>query len=115
VHEALAQTMPTTHWRPSVRRLPARPDEPWYDATHDVRRVRYQGDIKWRGSTIFIGEALAGELIGITELDRGGHLVRFCTRDLGVIDRTLRFRRFAPPRARLHPADKPRDTGTNPE
>jgi transposase InsO family protein len=114
-HEALAQTMPTAHWRPSARRLPARPDEPHYDADHDVRRVSYKGDIKWRGSTIFIGEALAGELIGITELDRGGHLVRFCTRDLGVIDRTQRFRRFAPPRARMHPAEAQRDSGTNPE
>jgi transposase InsO family protein len=114
-HEALAQTMPTAHWRPSARRLPARPDEPHYDADHDVRRVSHKGDIKWRGSTIFIGEALAGELIGITELDRGGHLVRFCTRDLGVIDRTQRFRRFAPPRARLHPATTQRDSRTNPE
>jgi hypothetical protein len=33
-----------------------------------------------------VGEALAGELIGIAEHNRG-HIARFCHRDLGVIDR----------------------------
>ena len=66
-----------------------------------MRRVRPQGDIKWRGEHVFIGEALADELVGIAELERGGHIVRFCDRDLGVIDAALRFLRFAPPRARL--------------
>ena len=53
---------------------------------------------------IFIGEALAGELVGIAELENGSHIVRFCGRDLGVIGRDLRFHRFAPPRARLRVA-----------
>ena len=86
------------------RLLPRRLEDPWYDADHEVRRVRPQGDIKWRGEHVFIGEALAYELIGIAELERGGHIVRFCDRDLGVIDATFRFLRFAPPRARLRVA-----------
>jgi transposase InsO family protein len=101
-HEALDQTPPTQHWMPSRRSFPRRLEEPWYDADHEVRRVRHQGDIKWRGEHVFIGEALAGQLIGIAENDNGGHQVRFCTRDLGVIDHAGRFRRFAPPHARLH-------------
>lgn len=100
-HEALDQTTPAEHWRPPSRTLPARLDDPWYDADHDVRRVRTQGEIKWRGRTIFIGEALAGEAVGIAEHDRGGHIVRFADRDLGLIDAHGRFLRFAPPRARL--------------
>jgi len=52
--------------------------------------------IKWRGEEIFIGEALAGELIGLAEHESGGHITRFCHRDLGVIDRDCRFLRFAP-------------------
>lgn len=106
-HEALDQTPPAQHWRPSRRQLPARLEEPWYDADHEVRRVRTAGEIKWRGEHVFVGEALAGELVGLTGHESGGHLVRFCGRDLGLIDRHHRFLRFAPPRARLRCAQEP--------
>ena len=46
------------------------------------RRVRPPGTIKWRGELVFIGEALAGELLGLAEIESGGHIVRFCGRDL---------------------------------
>ena len=62
--------------------------------------------IKWRGEEIFIGEALAGELIGLAEHESGGHITRFCHRDLGVIDRDCRFLSCAPPRARLRVASE---------
>jgi transposase InsO family protein len=103
-HEALSQTPPAKHWRPSPRAYPKRLEDPWYDADHEVRRVRYAGQIKWRNEYVFIGEALIGELVGIAGLDNGLHIVRFCGRDLGVINRDLRFHRFAPPRARLRSA-----------
>ena len=103
-HEALEQVPPATRWRPPHRTLPARLEDPWYDADHQVRRVRPGGTIKWHGEEVFIGEALAGELIGLAEHDSGGHIARFCGRDLGVIERHRRFLRFAPPRARLRAA-----------
>ena len=115
-HEALGQTPPAAHWQPSFRALPTRLEDPWYDAGHEVRRVDNKGCLKWRGEHIFIGEALAGTTVGIAELDDRRHLVRFATRDLGVIDATLGFHRFAPPRPRLHCAAEPqRDTRTNSE
>jgi transposase InsO family protein len=91
-HEALDQSPPARHWQASTRRLPKRIDPPWYDADHETRVVRTAGDIKWRGEHIFIGEALAGQTIGLTERE-AGHLVRFCTRDLGVIAPGCRFHR----------------------
>jgi len=103
-HEALEQTPPATHWHPSARTLPTRLEDPWYDADHQVRRVCCNGAIKWCGEEVFIGEALAGELIGLAEHESGRHIARFCHRDLGVIDRDRRFLRFAPPRARLRVA-----------
>ena len=104
-HEALDQAPPASQWQPPVRTLPSSLQEPWYDAGHEVRRVRPTGDIKWRGEHLFIGEALAGELVGIAQHDSGNHLVRFCKRELGMIDRChRRFLRFAPPRARLRAA-----------
>jgi transposase InsO family protein len=103
-HEALGQQAPARLWRPPARTLPARLEDPWYDADHEVRRVRPGGQIKWRGEEILIGEAFAGELVGLAEHDSGGHIVRFSSRDLGVIGRDRRFLRFAPPRARLRAA-----------
>jgi hypothetical protein len=86
-HEALGQTAPATRWQPPARTLPARLQEAWYDADHDVRRVRPSGAIKWQGEDVFIGQALEGELIGLAEHESGCHIARFCRRDLGVIDR----------------------------
>jgi transposase InsO family protein len=103
-HQALGQAPPATRWQPPDCTLPARLDDPWYDADHEVRRVRPLGDIKWRGEHVFIGEAFAGELVGVAEHETGAAIVRFCNRDLGVIDRDRRFLRFAPPRARLRAA-----------
>lgn len=109
-HESLAQVPPAQHWQPPTRALPARLEDPWYDADHEVRRVRPRGTVKWGSEEIFIGEALAGELVGLAEHENGGHLVRFCNRDLGIIDRDRRFLRFAPPRARLRVAQETAQT-----
>ena len=105
-HEALDQLPPAKLWQLPPRAMPGRLDDPWYDADHEVRRVRPTGEIKWRGEHVFVGEALAGEWIGLCEHDTGGHIVRFCGRDLGLIDRERRFLRFAPPRARLRAAQE---------
>jgi transposase InsO family protein len=116
-HEALGQTPPAGHWAASRRAYPARIEDPWYDATHEVTRVHFKGYIKWRGALIYIGEAFAKELVGITAIDDAErHLVRFCGRDLGVIDRAFQFRRFATPRPRLHcAAELARDSETKHE
>ena len=49
-----------------------------------MRRVRHNGEIKWRGQTIYISEALIGEPIGLAE-DAAGWTVRFGPVALGVI------------------------------
>lgn len=103
-HEAIAQVPPAECWQTPVRTLPKTLDEPWYDADHEVRRVNPNGGIKWQAEEIFIGEALIGETVGLADLGDGHHVVRFFNRDLGTIDRNRRFRRFAPPRARLRSA-----------
>ena len=109
-HEALGQVPPTSCYRASPRRYPSRIEEPWYDAAHAVRQVRLSGEIKWGGDLVFISEALAGELVGVTETEAGGWLVRFADIDLGMIDRTTRrLRRFTA--ARPGTAAKPGEPG----
>ena len=98
-HEALEQR-PPARIRPSSRPMPARIEDPGYDAHHEVRRVHNSGEIRWRGESIFIGEALAGEVVGLAERDQGHHIVRLSHHDLGMIDPKKTFRCFAPPRTR---------------
>ena len=93
-HEALGQTPPARHYVPSPRPYPARLEDPWYDATHQVRRVKPTGEIKWQGERIFVCEAVRGELVGLAETERGDWLVRFMQVELGRIDRQTR--RFTP-------------------
>lgn len=93
-HEALNQQPPARHYVASPRPYPARLEEPWYDATHQVRRVKQTGQIKWHGEMVFVSEAVRGETVGLTETPRGDWTVRFMHVELGRIDRLTR--RFTP-------------------
>ena len=64
-HEALGQTPPADHYRPSPRRFNGVLRPPEYPAEAKVRRVRSNGEIKWRGNKIFVSETLAGEPVGL--------------------------------------------------
>jgi putative transposase len=93
-HEALGQRPPARVYVPSPRPYPDRLEDPWYDATHQVRRVKRMGQIKWGGDVVFVSEAMRGELVGLAETERGDWIVRFMSLELGRIDRTTR--RFTP-------------------
>ena len=91
-HEALGQRPPARVYVTSPRPYPARLEDPWYDATHQVRRVRDTGQIKWRGELVFVSEAVRGELVGLAETERGDWTVRFMHVELGrILRRTGRF------------------------
>lgn len=109
-HEALEQQLPVEFYEPSQRPMPVQAEDPWYDADHQVRRIRNSGEIKWKGGLVFISEALIGELVGIAELETGDYVVRFCDLDIGLIDRRGRFSRFAPPRPGLREPAEPAAT-----
>jgi putative transposase len=85
-HQALGQKTPASLYQPARRCYPERVEEPVYDAEQAVRRVRSNGQIKWAGEMIFVGEGLIGEPVGVNETDSGDWLVRFADIDLGYID-----------------------------
>jgi putative transposase len=93
-HEALGQQPPARVYVSSPRAYPVRLEDPWYDATHQVRRVRETGQIKWHGEEVFVSEAVRGQLVGLAETERGDWTVRFMHVELGRIDRATR--RFTP-------------------
>ena len=89
-HEALGQQPPARVYVASPRPYPRRLEDPWYDAMHQVRRVKETGQIRWQGDLIFVSEAVRGELIGLAETDRGDWTARFMHVELGRIDRETR-------------------------
>jgi transposase InsO family protein len=66
-HEALGQQPPASVYAPSPRPYPDRLPEVEYAADDVVRRVRYNGDIKWRGYHVYVSHCLAGEPIALEE------------------------------------------------
>lgn len=98
-HEALGQQTPASRYQPSLRRYPARLEEPHYGAEQAVRRVRSNGEIRWGGDLIFLSETLVGEPVGVAETESGDWIVHFADLPIGLINRrSRRLRPIAPPR-----------------
>lgn len=83
-HQALGQVPPATLYTPSPRPYPDKIEAFDYPPTAAIRSVRHNGDIKWCGELVFISEALAGELVAVTEAEHGW-LVRFGPIALGTL------------------------------
>jgi putative transposase len=110
-HEALGQQTPASVHRPNPRCYSGRLEEPWYNAEHSVQRVLSKGEIRLDGETLYLSEALPGELVGIAMLPSGDRVVRFAHIDLGLIARgTTKFRRFSAPRPGRAEAEQNKDT-----
>ena len=92
-HEALGLDTPAKHYQPSPRIYSGRLREPDYAADFEVRRVRSNGEIKWRGNCIFLSEALIGEPVGIVETEESSlHTIHYGPVLLGYLDRGGTFR-----------------------
>lgn len=66
-HQALDLTPPASVYRSSPRQYPDRLEDPEYPPHAHVRRIRSNGEMKWRGNRVFISEALTGEAVGLQE------------------------------------------------
>jgi transposase InsO family protein len=105
-HEALGQTPPAQHYNPPAPRpYHGRLREPEYAFGQEVRRVRHNGEIKWRNELIFISQVLVGEPVGLREIAADGRwLVCYGPIELGIIDANGNFAaRKAGTRPRLAP------------
>jgi putative transposase len=84
-HQALGNETPAKHYAASPRRFDGVLREPDYGADYLVRRVRHNGEIRWRGTTIYINSALLGEPVGLIENDSGDCTACYGPIVLGVI------------------------------
>ena len=84
-HEALGQVPPARLYRPSPRSWDGRLRSPEYPAQAEVRRVRSNGEIKWRSKAVFINKALSGEPVGLHQVDEALWQVKYGPVLLGTL------------------------------
>jgi len=85
-HEALGMKTPALLYRPSDRSYPSRIPKIEYDRWLTVRRVMPSGCIKWKNEFIYISQALAGEPVGLKQIDDTTWEVRFSFLPLGILN-----------------------------
>lgn len=85
-HEALGQQPPARHYHSSSRSYPSRVRAPEYEVGITVRQVRSNGEIKWKGNTIYLSEALRGEPVGLVQHDDRFWNIRFGPLSIGLLD-----------------------------
>src|SRR6185312_1989633 len=88
-HEALGQRTPASCYSVSVRAYPARVSEPEYDSSMKVRRVAERGQFRWNAHHIFLTESLAGEVVGMEQIDDRYHTVYFAHVAIAMFDAHL--------------------------
>jgi transposase InsO family protein len=68
-HEALGQTPPRAHYEPSSRLMPDSPRPPQYRNDLVVRTVSTSGRFGWRGAHLLVTQLLAGQPVGLKQID----------------------------------------------
>ncbi len=85
-HEALGQQPPARRYRPSLRPYPGQVSAPEYEVGVTVRRVRTNGEIKWKGDKIYLSEALRGEPVGLLQRDDRYWHISYGPLVIGLLD-----------------------------
>ena len=85
-HEALGQRPPAATYRESRREYPKKLTDPEYPGHWERRRVRYDGRVKFGGAQYFVSEALAGEMVGLVEVEEALWQVWFGPLEIAVVD-----------------------------
>lgn len=85
-HEALNQRPPACVYERSAREYPRRVPKLQYPSAYEVRKVRFKGELKWRGKLVYVSEALSGEPIGLHQIDDSHWQMYFGPVLLGVLD-----------------------------
>ena len=85
-HEALEMKTPDSVWSPSPRPYPGRVPEMEYGIGYQQRRVNEQGSFPWNGVRVPLSPVLAGEVIGLMEIDDDVYEICFGPVCLGLLD-----------------------------
>ena len=87
-HEALGMKTPGLIYQPSRRLFPEKLPTVEYDSWIKVRRVLPSGGIKWQNNYIYVSQALAGESVGLKQIEDTVWQIWFSFLMLGLLDIT---------------------------
>jgi transposase InsO family protein len=85
-HEALGMQRPAERYHRSGHRYTDHPAPFAYPRYYEVRRVRSSGIVQWRNRVWYIGQALRGMAVGLTEVEETRWAVYFGELLLGYLD-----------------------------
>ena len=85
-HEALAYDTPASQYQSSFRPYPRQLPHPEYPAHFRIERTYPNGVISFRGTQWYLSNCLAGEEVGLEELDGDRWAVYFGPIQLGILD-----------------------------
>ena len=85
-HESHDQNPPASVYKTSERNYPSRISEIEYGPETTVRRVRTNGEIKWKGELVYLSEALVGEPVGLIPVSDRQWAISFGPMKICVID-----------------------------
>jgi len=60
-----------------------------YAASWQTRQVRPSGQIKWKGQSVYVNQALIGERIGLETIEDGVWMVYFARHALGIFNERI--------------------------
>ncbi len=85
-HESLGRKTPGSAYCTSPRSYPAKLPEVQYESGVTVRKVRQNGEIKWRGELLYVSTVLAKEPVGLKPIAEGKSELRYSFHLLGILD-----------------------------
>jgi putative transposase len=85
-HEALDQRTPASCYQASARDYPERIAPPEYPGYYEPRKVDGNGRFKFRGLSLFLAHPMAGQWLGLVEIEDDLWSVRFYNHELGRIN-----------------------------
>jgi len=85
-HQALKGAVPASRHARCSRTMPKRCPEPQYPGHAEVRKVSTTGEIKFKNRPLFVSAVLAGEYVGLEEVDDGVWNLLFDNVLLGRLD-----------------------------
>jgi transposase InsO family protein len=85
-HESLARRPPASLYSPSQRPYRPCPRPVHYAVDQQVRTVRHNGEIKFKGELIYLSQLLAQQPVGLRQVDDDRYEVRFSFHLLGHLN-----------------------------
>ena len=85
-HEALDYVTPAERYGASARRFPERLPEMEYPRGMLLRRISSAGELTWKHQDAYLSRVLAGELVGLSQVEEGLYEVYFGSLLLGWFD-----------------------------